>query len=205
MREKTKVFRMLLLVKKKQCPLAAWGTTGQGAPRPLAGTSSLHPTREVDEHTKKQCPRGAWGTKGCVPTGAMKTKKRADERIFSLTASFLPFSPDAQASGGWRFAAQPVGAAVPQSIRNITIDACKRVCAWRRGRSQFAMEQSAFANGFVRGGGAAPNSQWNNRHLPTGLCVLQVIPHASAGSCLFATPTTSAIGSRDEIPGGAQG
>ena len=142
---------MLLFVKKKQCPLAAWGTTGQGAPRPLAGTSSLHPTREVDERTKKQCPRGAWGTKGCVPTGAMKTKKRAAERIHSLTASFLPFSPDAQASG-WRCTtAQPVGrVAVPLPIRNAIIVACNRVSACGQCRNQLANTQSSSAKECVR-------------------------------------------------------
>ena len=103
----------------------------------------------------------------------MKTKKRAAERIYSLTASFLSFSPDAKASG-WRWnTAQPVGAAMPQPIRNIAIVFCNQVSACC-GQS---LRQPAAATSLSQGR-------------------LFRIPHAPAGNCLCYQPTTSAVGSR---------
>ena len=63
------------------------------------------------------------------PTGAMKTKKRAVERMHSLTASFLSFSPDAQ---------HPVGGVSHRPARG-------RLC-----RSQLAKIQSSSANVCLR-------------------------------------------------------
>ena len=84
------------------------------------------------------------------PTGAMKTKKRAAERMHSLTASFLSFSPDAKHPVGGVPHRQPVGSsaaansqshnvpfakgflrvAVPHPIRKNTFVLCKNMCAW---------------------------------------------------------------------------
>ena len=70
------------------------------------------------------------GRTGREPTGAMKTKKRAAERMHSLTASFLSFSPDAK---------HP---AVGVSHRPTRGWLC---------HTQFAKMQSSFAKGFLRG------------------------------------------------------
>ena len=76
-----------------------------------------------------------------------------DKNLLDNKLSLAAFSPGCKASGRRLKAAQPVG--------------------WR-GHTHFAILQSFFANGFVRGGSAAANSQWNNRHLQTGLCVAAV-------------------------------
>ena len=59
----------------------------------------------------------------------MKTKKRAAERMHSLTASFLSFSPDAQHPAGGVSHRPARGAAVPQPIRKYTIFICESMCA----------------------------------------------------------------------------
>ncbi|MBQ4640749.1 MAG: hypothetical protein IJB69_09585, partial [Clostridia bacterium] len=58
--------------------------------------------------------------------------------------AIFSFSPDAK---------HPAGGVPPPSP-----------WVWR-GRLQLAILQSSFANRFLRGGSAAANSQWNNRHL----------------------------------------
>ncbi|MBQ4640627.1 MAG: hypothetical protein IJB69_08960 [Clostridia bacterium] len=72
----------------------------------------------------------------------MKTKKRAAERMHSLTASFLSFSPDAKHPVGGVSHRQPVA---------------------RSAGIQLAKIQSFSAKGFLRGGCAAANSQSFNR------------------------------------------
>ncbi len=176
---------MLLFVKKKQCPLAAWGTTGQGAPRPLyphARGIAPGPFLRCRRLLFQTSFRMFLGETKREPTGAMKTKKRADERIYSLTASFLPFSPDAQASG-WRCStAQPVGrVAVPLPIRNAIIVACNRVSAWRQCRSQFAKKRSSSAKECVR----------VTRFHRESVCLMQI--------------AISGNGSRGNAPGGVWG
>ena len=84
------------------------------------------------------------------PTGAMKTKKRAAERMYSLTASFLSFSPDAQHPVGGVPPPSP-WAAVPQPTRKVTMFLLQRgFCVARSTGTQFAKMQSSFAKGFLR-------------------------------------------------------
>ena len=93
-------FRMLLGETEQGAPRPPYPPkTRQGPMRPpYPGSRAIGPAPFLRwrKHIVQTSFRMIiWGTEK-EPTGAMKTKKRAAERMHSLTASFLSFSPDAK-------------------------------------------------------------------------------------------------------------
>ncbi len=105
------------------------------------------------------------------PTGAMKTKKRADERMHSLTASFLSFSPDAK---------HPVGGETPPArgrpcrsqFTKLQLLMCKRASTcYIASPGNRLYDKIAVSGEWVQGqcpcwgGGAKPPMVSLNRHI----------------------------------------
>ena len=74
-------------------------------------------------------PHAAWRTNTREPTGSMKTKKRAAERMHSLTASFLSFSPDAKHPVGGVSHRQPVARSAGIQLAKFQSFICENLCA----------------------------------------------------------------------------
>ena len=130
-----------------------WNKTRSGAcavPVPLTRAIDPGPNLRRRRLLLHSSFRMLLGRTGREPTGAMKTKKRAAERMHSLTASFLSFSPDAK---------HPVGG-VPPPARG------------RQCRSQLAKSQCSFCKGVSACSCGAPNSQKHIRSLQKYVCML---------------------------------
>ena len=129
-------------------------------------------------------------------TEAMKTKKRAVERMHSLTASFLSFFPDAKHPAVGVPHRPARGAAVPQPARKAATFICEGVSACGSAGTQFAKFQSFFCTDVCACYVVSPGPRLRDmncqfRHRVKGRCPLwgagvkpRMVSHASPGNCL---------------------
>ena len=135
---------------------------------------------------KQTCVRKILEGRRDRPHGRYENEKRAVERMNSLTASFCRFHRMPLASGRRRSAAQPVGAAVPQPTRNMTIGICKRVCACCWYSPNFSGKWLVLYANYFRSRVQGQCPWWGAGATP------RRSPCAPAENCLFSRPTASA-------------